>query len=232
MDVLATRVLSYPDENGDKRELVLTVFVPFEAAEWRCRFVFDPPVIRKGVDGAGVDFLQAFVECVKIARIYLESTALFGRAHWQGMLDCGLPSYGARPASWAPPDIPPPASNPGNMDVLTTRVVGYPDESGAERELLLTVFVPFEAEDKTWKCGFTFGPPLNAPLRYGVGADFIEAFLDCVAMARATFEGTAPKGWIRSGGLYDLCDLPYKIGRSFWTDPGGEIPGMPDFSAG
>ena len=118
------------------------------------------------------------------------------------------------------------------MDVLTTRMLGYPDESGVEREILLTVFMPFKAEGEIWKCGFTFGAPENAPIRYGVGADLIEALLDGLAKARATFEGTVPKGWVTSGDLLDCSDLPYKIGRSFWTDPAPEIPDMPDFSGG
>jgi hypothetical protein len=220
MDVLATRVLSYPDENGDERELVLSVFMPFEfePEQWRCGYIFSPPIHRKGVDLAGVDFIQAFLCCLVVARGDLEGTDLGGRVHWQGMLDCGLPWPAERATSLDPAEIPPPEGNAGEMEVLTTRAVGYPDESGAEAALLLTVFVPFEAENKTWKCGFAFGPPLNAPLRHGVGADFIEALVDCLAMARATFEGKVPTGWVRSGELYDLCDLPYKIGRSFWTD--------------
>jgi hypothetical protein len=237
MDVLTTRVLGYPDENGIEREFVLTVFVPFEAKEnlWKCGFIFDPPMSPKIIYGAGVDFIQAFVLCLNVARIWFENTAPFGRAHWQGVLGCGLPSRGGeeeKPVLLGPADIPPTDVNPGNMDVLTTRVLGYPDESGVARELVLTVFVPFKAGGESWKCGFTFGPPENAPIRYGVGADLIEALLDSFAMARATFEGMVPKGWGSSGDLLDCADLPYKIGRAFWTDPSPEIPGMPDFSAG
>jgi hypothetical protein len=230
MDVLTTRVLSYPDKNGDEKELALTVFMPFKAAEWRCCFIFDPPLIRRVVYGAGIDFIQAFVESLKVARIWFENTAPFDRAHWQGVPGCGLPSRGEKPASLGPADIPPPDGTAGNMDVLTTRMLGYPNESGAETELLLTVFMPFKVEGEIWKCGFTFGPPTIAPIRYGVGADLIEALLDGLAMARATFEGTVPKGWRASGDILDCADLPYKIGRSFWTDLTGEPPpDMPDF---
>jgi hypothetical protein len=236
MDVLTTRVLGYPDENGDERGLVLTIFVPFEKREnlWKCGFIFDPPISPNIVYGAGVDFIHAFVTCLRIARIYLENTRPFGRAHWQGMLGCGLPSPAEKPASLGPADIPPPEGTAGNMAVLTTRMLGYPDESGVEREiLLLTVFVPFKAEGEVWKCGFTFGSPENGPIRYGVGADFIEALLDGLAGARATFEGEVPKGWVPSGELLDCADLPFKIGRSFWTNPtGGPPQDMPDFSAG
>jgi hypothetical protein len=237
MDVLAIRVLNYPDENGDEKELVLTVFVPFEAKEnlWKCAFATDPPVSRslKILNGAGVDFIQAFVICLKVARIWFENTAPFRRAHWQGMLGCGLPWPAEKPASFGPADIPPPEGTAGNMAVLTTRMLGYPDESSVERELLLTIFVPFKAEGAVWKCGFTFGSAENGPIRYGVGADFIEALLDGLAGARATFEGEVPKGWGPSGDMLDCADLPFKIGRSFWTNPTGEPPrDMPDFSAG
>jgi hypothetical protein len=116
------------------------------------------------------------------------------------------------------------------MDVLTTRRLGYPDANGVQGELPLSIFVPFKAEGEMWKCGFTLGPPESEPIRYGVGADFLEALLDCLAMARAMFEGKVPKGWAPSGELLDCTDLPYKIGRSFFTDLVGELPpGSPDF---
>jgi hypothetical protein len=230
MDVLTTRVLSYPDENGAEREIVLTVFMPTktEREDWKGGFVFTPPNHRKMVPIWGADFLQALLCCLTVARAYIEGS----RAHWQGMLDLGLPDFAERPASWALPDIPPPEANPGNLDVLSTRSMGYPDESGAERELLLTVFVPFKAEGEKWKCGFTFGPPLNAPLRYGVGTDFIEALLDGLAMARVIFEEKVPEGWVSSVELCDASSLPYKIGRSFGMDPAPKTPGMPESSAG
>jgi len=230
MDVLTTRVLSHQDKNGDERELILTVFMPFEAEDemWKCGFVFGLPITQKVYYGVGADFLQALMGCLKIARGYIEGS----RAHWQGMLDFGLPWHAERPASWSPPDVPPPEVNPGNLDILSSRRMGYPDESGAERELLLTVFMPFKAEGEKWKCGFTFGPPRSSPIHYGVGEDFIEAFLDGLAMARVIFEQKVPGGWVRSRDLDALCEVPYKIGRSFWTDPAPETPGTPDSSAG
>ena len=99
-------------------------------------------------------------------------------------------------------------------------------------ELLLTIFVPFKAEGEAWKCGFTFGPLGSESIRYGLGEDFIEALLDALAMARGIYEGRVPKGWGWSGELQDCGDLPYKIGRSFLTEPRtSRPPGEPDFSA-
>jgi hypothetical protein len=110
------------------------------------------------------------------------------------------------------------------MAVLATRSLGYLDENGTERELLLNVFVPFQAESETWKCGIRFGPPLNSPVYFGVGADYIEALLDGLATARAIYEGTVAKGWEPEGDLHTCSDLPYKIGRSFWKDPARDLP--------
>jgi hypothetical protein len=227
MDVLTTRVLTYPDESGAERDLVLTVFVPFAAEDeaWECTFNFGPPIHRKMINFVGGDFLQALLHCLAAARVNLETTHLFGRAQWEGMVDCGLPERAARSSSWVPPDVPPPEANPGSRDVLTTRGLSYPDESSAERELLLTVLVPFKTEDEKWKCGFTFGPPLDPLIRYGVGADFLEALLDCLATARATLEGGELKGRVHWAGMVD-CGLPYKIGRSFGLDAPPKTQGM------
>lgn len=227
MDVLATRALSYPDKNGDEKEFLLTIFMPFEAKEglWKCGFASDPPMSPRIIHGAGIDFIQAFVECLKVSRNWLESMSPFRQAHWQGVPGCGLPGLAERPASLGPADIPPPEGAAGPMNVLTTRILGYPDEGGVEKELLLIIFTPFKAEGETmWKCGFTFGPPENAPIRYGVGVDLIEAILDVLAKARATFEGIVPKGWKPSEDMLDCADLPFGIERSFWTDLSSEPP--------
>ena len=232
MDVLTTRALSYTDDKGDKRETVLTVFMPFETeSDWRVGFVFSPPIQRKIMYGRAGDVLAALTYSLGIARAYLESTDLFGRAHWHGMVDCGLVDLVDMPVSWVPPDVPPAEENPGNLAVFSTRRLGYPDENGVERELLLTIFVPFKEGDG-WKCGFTLGPPESSPVHYGVGDDLIEAFLDGVAMVRVIFEQKVPRGWESSGELQSCSDFPYKIARTFWMDPAPKFPGMPDFSAG
>jgi len=235
MNVLTTRALSYPDERGNHKELILMVSMPLEVKEyhWNCGFVTDPPMRPQIVHGVGIDFIQAFVECLRVVRLYFETVERSRRVHWQGMPDCGLPKYAEEPAPLGLKDIPPPLEIRGSRDILTTRAVGYRNESGDERELLLTVFVPFKADDETWSCGFTFDSPPFASIRYGVGADFIEALLDSLAKARTTFEGTAPKGWRPSEGEFNCDDLPYKIGRSFWlARDRPSAPETPDASAG
>lgn len=233
MDVLTTRVLRYPDNVGDEKEVVLTILGPVEKEreDWKCGFVFSPPIHRKAVYVSGVDFIQAFLGCLEVARGYLEGTDLGGRAHWQGMLDCGLPWRAERPASLAPVNISPPEGTPGTMDVLATRRLSYPDQHGGEQELLLIVFVPFESQDTTWKCGIRFGPPLSSAIYVGAGADYVEALLDGLSIARAIFEGKIPNGWEPEGDLHTCSDLPYRVGRSFWKDPVGTLPDEPDGSS-
>lgn len=234
MNVLATRTLIFTDDKNFKKEVPLTVFVPFEAedAMWKCGFVFGPPIERKIAYGVGADFLQALVGCLQVARGYFESTDLSGRAHWDGMVDCGLPWHKAEPAPLsAPGDVPPADREAGTIEVLATRGLSYSDENGNERDLRLTIFAPFKAEGEMWRCRFTFGPPLNASLRYGSGADFLEALLDALAMARAHLETTDLKGRVHFGGM-DNCGLPYKIGRSFWMERASRPPSdVPDTSA-
>jgi hypothetical protein len=233
MDVLTTRALSYTDETGNTKELILTVFVPFEASEykWKCGFVTDPPLRPNITYGLGLDFICAVVACLWLARLHFETVERSRRVHWRGMPDCGLPELTDEPAAPDPTDVPPPVEIGESKDIFATRTVGYRDESGIERERYLTVFVPSK-EGEAWKCGFTFEPPPFASIRYGVGEDFIEALLDGLAKARAIFEETIPKGSVPSEEHFDCADLPYKIGRSFFLNSAREsLLDTPDVSA-
>ncbi|MRG96303.1 DUF6968 family protein [Polyangium spumosum] len=222
MNILTTRTLRYTDEGVEaEKDVVLTIFEPFENdhGDWVCVFDFEPPIKPRLARARGVDVLQAFVDGLLDARLYFETTKWSRTGHWQGLRDCGLPmNKGPWPVQ--PPEIPPPEDNPGTLEVFATRRLRYPDETGAATALLLTVFKPYQAELGAWKCAFAFGPSETAPLRHGMGADFIEAALDGLALARATYESMLPKGWAppESEDLLLACDdLPYKIGRSFWT---------------
>ncbi|MRG94090.1 DUF6968 family protein [Polyangium spumosum] len=219
MATLTTRVLQYRGDDGKERDVTLTVFVPFadEHGGWKCGFQFSPPTHRRVVYVGGIDFIQALVGCLKVARGYVEHPEE-ERSHWQGMSHSGLPTPQARPGEYRAPEVPAPESNPGDLEVLTTRALGHSDTSGVETELVFTVFKPFQADDGSWKCGFAFGPSEGASVRYGVGADFIEAFLDALALARVAFDDMAPTG-PASGLALDCSDFPYKVGRAFATDP-------------
>lgn len=212
MEVLTTRTLRYADADGKERDLVLTIFVPFEEepGSWKCNLAFDPPVVRQPPAGDGVDFVQAFVSCLHHARVCLDASNL--RVTWDGRADCGLPRYeGRRP-------IP-------QMDVLATRVLSCPDDKGGEREMLLTIFVPFRESDELWKCGFMFGPPAPTPVNYGFGKDYTEALLDCLAIAREAYETLVPEERAISGDLLDCADFPLGEERSFRLTRREEPPG-------
>jgi hypothetical protein len=220
IDVLTSRVLRCPDERGGEKGVVLTIFKPFEkeCGDWRCAFDFNPPIKPRNFSAGGVDVIQAFLHCLVIARLYFETTSWSMGAHWQGIRDCGLPATGEAPSPPQPSEIPPPENNPGDLEIFTARRLVRPDESGTEMELVLTVFKPFQADGETWKCGFAFGSYEIAPIRYGIGADFIEAMLDALSLARVMYATMVPLGWVpsESGGLLSCADLPFKIGRSFW----------------
>jgi hypothetical protein len=222
MDVLTTRALKYTDDNDEERDLVLTVYMPFEAEKgvWKCGFRCEPPIRPKIVFATGADFLDAFVSCLQIARINLETSKMGRRAHWGEMLDCGLPWHTSR----APVDE--------SRDILTTRTLRFRDESGDEKELVLKVFIPFKTEDESWRCGYVFGPPLSTTMAYGYGEDYTEALLGCLASARETLEILDPFGRVYSIDQNELADFPRKIGRSFWMGTAGEQPPHePDSSA-
>jgi hypothetical protein len=151
---------------------------------------------------------------LRTARIFLESTNLWGRAHWQGMFDCGLPSRTDKPVNISP--IAPILADDDrlHLSVLATRKLGYPDDAGVERETILTLYVPFQKSD-VWTCGFVFDPWPNMPVRHGVGSDAIEAMLDALAGARAIFESMISVGWTGSDDLLDCSDFPVKSERAF-----------------
>jgi len=130
-----------------------------------------------------------------------------------------LPSRGIKQADGTPTfPFPKEHQDAPKQPVLAVRTVGYPDKSGVERALELTLFVPVNTDHETWQCAFTFGASLDTPVRHGLGADAIEAFLDALAGARNVFEAVVPIGWEGSGNLLDCADFPYKTGRSYRTD--------------
>jgi hypothetical protein len=85
MPEFAARTLSYADSDGNEKEVVLIVYLPFEVPNggYKCEFTFDPPIYRITPRGFGVDVIHALVNCLQVARIFLESNRLWGRIHWQ-----------------------------------------------------------------------------------------------------------------------------------------------------
>lgn len=212
----ATRRLRYADSDGNEKEIVLTVFVPFqiEHGGWKCEFTFEPSIYRAQPRGGGVDPIHTLVNSLQVARIFLESNALWGRIHWQGMFDCGLPTTRMEAVDTSANTSILAKDDGRRLAVFATRKLGYPDHAFIEQETVLTLYRPFEEADG-WRCEFAFDLWPDQLVRYGVGADAIESFLDALASARAIFEAMIPLGWTGSDDLLDCSDFPIKIGRAF-----------------
>jgi len=222
MNVLAKRTIQYRTDSGATMDVTLTVFEPFrESADFsRCGFQFEPPSNQRMIKAGGYDTISALLACLTVARGYVEHPSE-DRTTWQGMSHSGLPWHSRMPDGYQPPDIPPLEPNPGNLPILATRRLGMPEESGSVRELMLTLYKPFQVNDKTWKCAFALTAEPVDSVRYGVGADFIEALLDALAMARTTYLRMIPPQWEapESEGFDDVRFLPYRIGRAYSIEP-------------
>jgi hypothetical protein len=222
MNILAERDIKYRDSFGVETNVRLTVFSPVQTdiGDWRCAFRFDGRPSDKTRQVHGVDFLQALLSCLEVARGYVEHPSE-ERTHWQGMPHSGLPWHAKKPSSYEAPDVPAPETAPPGLEPLTTRKLGIPGEDGMLTSLLLTIFIPRPGKDGIWHCAFSFSQSEAALVRYGVGADLIEALLNALSLARATYETMIPRGWVapESGELLGSLSLPYNIGRAYWIEP-------------
>jgi hypothetical protein len=144
-----------------------------------------------------------------------------GRVLWQGRIDCGLPfSTSAQPAHAA--QIADEEPNEGALQRLATRELGYRDEQGTPQRATLSVFAPISDGGLGWKCGIAIDHTEATALRYGRGADAIEAILDALAIARLVFSSIASNGSpFNEDDLLDCDDFPKKVGRAFWLDKVG-----------
>lgn len=218
MDVLTTRTLSYTDRDGTVQDITLTIFVPFEEERytWKCCYACSSPFDGPQRYGIGVHFIQAILSCATAANGYLWSAQRADRLHWQGVPNCGLPSFTNMPVSFGPDDTPPLEKRLRDLTVLTTETMGYRDKDGTERELTLTLFAPFQSESGEWKCGMTLDTFAPNMLRYGKGADYLEALLDALVKTHATLETMTPKDRLRSEAKFGWEGLPFRVGRAFW----------------
>ncbi len=220
MTVLATRMITGRDNDGNALAVSVVIAMPFEASpsDWRCILALEPPVIKANAYGTGGDFLGALLQALGFARMYLEYARPTQGGHWQGLHDFGLPCREEKPSTYQPVEIPSLEPLRDDAPVLATRDLACPDENGVERAITFTVFVPYEAADGSWMCGFTFEALPVPAVFHGKGADFIEALLDACSIARLVFESKVPKGWMMTLDLLNCFDFPYKIGRSYRDD--------------
>lgn len=219
MHILAQRDIKYRDSSGNETDITLTVFAPVktEREDWKCGFRFNGRPSDKVRYVYGVDFLQALLCCLEVARGYLEHPSE-ERTSWQGMPHSGLPWHAKKPPSYEAPHIPAPEAGPADLEPLATRKLGIPGEDGTLTALFLTIYQPQRIDDGRWKCAFSLGPSDATLVRYGVGADFIEALLNALSLARAAYEELAPGCEFESVELLDSHSLPYHVGRAYWMD--------------
>ena len=218
MEILTTRILRFRDPKADPNEAVVTVFKPVaEDDTWRVSFICSPPLRQRMRGTVALDISLALTYALTIIRALLQGGELLDKLHWQGRADCGLVTRVVRPPEWLPPEIPPPEENPGNLEILSSSMAALPGEAGVETMQPLTIFMPKQAEDGHWRCGVALGAPRSAPIHYGEGDDFIEAFLDAAALARVLWESNVPKGWKSQADLA-VKYLPFKLGKSFYMD--------------
>jgi hypothetical protein len=234
VNIFATRTIQYRKDAGDIKEVILTVFEPASAHddEWQCAFQSHPPDNQRKFTMRGLSLISAFLGCLSAARGYIEHPTE-ERTSWQGMTHSGLPWHHEKPEGYQPPQIPVPEVNPGNLKILTKVRLGIPHGDNDVHELILIVYRPFAVDATKWQCAFAFGAGANEPVRYGIGADFIEALLDALALARVTYEAMVPAEWQpREPEEFDSVQFwPHKIGREYFTEPSKySNPDMPDFA--
>jgi hypothetical protein len=226
MDVLTTREIQYTDDNGDERNVVLTIYSPYPRVDkrgWHVDCAFGPPLVRlngKTISSSGLDFIDSFLGSVDVACCYLLSSILRKRAHWQGVQHCGLPWRSERPEGHQEPQIPALEEKPSDLDVLGTRKLAFPDQNGVTSKVVLIVYKPTQMGDGTWKCAYSFDPLDGTSIRFGTGVDCIESILETLALARVTYDSMIPQGWraSKTEDLLDCDDLPYKSGRAYFIE--------------
>ncbi|HRI69742.1 MAG TPA: hypothetical protein PK156_36180 [Polyangium sp.] len=222
MNIFATRTIQYRTDAGEIKDVILTVFepVPEHNGEWQCAFQFHPPENQRKFTMRGQGWISAFIGCLSVARGFIEHPTQ-ERTSWQGMMHSGLPWHHEKPEGYQSPPIPPSEANPGNLEILTKVRLGIPHDANDVHELILIVYRPLAVDEMKWKCAFAFGEGANEPVRYGIGADSIEALLDALALARITYESMIPNAWKPpESDEFDSVEFwPYKIGRAVFTEP-------------
>lgn len=224
--ILTTRALTYIDQHGETQRVDMNLLMRIdEEGDPRIGLRFGPPVHWEKYHPKD-DVLHSitYVLAMWWARLILGGMPLAGNLRWRDSFNCGLPAIRARPDTWVPPEIPPAEQNPGNLEVLSASAVPFPDEMGTEHELPIFVFMPKQAADGFWRCGFGFGAKDISPVRYGKGEDFIESFLDAASMIRLVYDAMLPKDYEPGDGV-GCGRLPYKIGRAYYIDAEEDRPG-------
>ncbi len=223
MLILATRKLEYIDDDGVKKNVGMELLKRVDNdSTWRIGLRFGAPISWE-MFIRGDDVLQSITSILATwwARLFLGGMPLANNLRWvdghgKESFHCGLPALRKRPADWFAPEIPSTETNPGHLEILSESTAPFPDQTNGEHERSIFVFMPKQVDEMHWKCGFAFDTK-NAPLRFGVGDDWIQSLLDTAAMIRVVYDGMLPQGWKPRDGV-GLSMLPYKMGRGYFMD--------------
>jgi hypothetical protein len=224
MTILTSRTLTYRDHSDDAmKDVAMTLFTHLDDdGNVRAGLRFGSPINWEMVHPLD-DLIQQIICILNFwwVRLFRSGMTLANNIRWvdgQGKesFNCGLPALRRRPDTWVAPEIPPMEKNPGNLEVLSELSVSFPDASGIEYGRPLFVFMPRQIDEMHWKCGFSFDAK-DAPVRYGVGDDWIQSFLDAAAMMRVVYDASLPQGWSNHEAI-KLDRLPYKMGRGYFMD--------------
>ncbi|MBK9262647.1 MAG: hypothetical protein IPM54_22935 [Polyangiaceae bacterium] len=224
MAILATRTLNYVDDHGVMKDVTMTLLKRIEQdGTWKLGLRFGAPITWE-MFIRGDDVLETITSILAAwwVRLFVGGMPIANNIRWidgQGKesFNCGLPALRKRPDTWTAEAIPPTEKNPGNLEILSESTAPFPDRTGVEQERPVFVFMPQQMTDGRWRCGFAFDAKDTAPIRYGVGDDWIQAFLDAAAMIRVVYESMLPQGWKPRDGI-GLEMLPYKMGRGYFID--------------
>ena len=224
MTTLTTRTLIYKDDNdGVMKDVTMTLFTRLDdKGDVRAGLRFGPPINWERLHPVdGMEHQIIYVLALWWVRLFRSGMKLANNIRWvdgrgKESFNCGLPALRKRPADWVAPEIPPTENNPGNLEVLSELAVSFPNSEGVEYGRPLFMFMPQRIDENHWKCAFAFDSK-DAPVRYGVGDDWIQSFLDAAAMMRVVYDASLPQGWSNQEAI-DLFRFPYKMGRGYFID--------------
>jgi hypothetical protein len=97
LDVLGTRKVACPDQNGATSALVLTVYKPTQMGDetWKCAYSFEPLDGGSIRYGTGADYIESFLDALTLARVTYDSMLPEGwrASETEDLLDCAYFPY-------------------------------------------------------------------------------------------------------------------------------------------
>jgi hypothetical protein len=92
LDVLGTRKLAFPDQNGATSKVILTLYKPTPMGDgtWKCGYSFDPLDGTSIRFGTGADCIESLLDALALARVIYDSMIPHGwrASKTEDLLDC------------------------------------------------------------------------------------------------------------------------------------------------